>query len=194
MLRVQTSQEKRRLTSVFMAGSGQYLVTVLLSFCYAITACTDGDSVSDDTNTESDSDTDSDSDVDIDTDTDTDSDTESDTGMDNVYRWHTFYGNKSFDYGRSVALDEAGNLFVAGISSTEWYGPTGEPPLNPHPGGYFYDIAVMKLDPDGDYRWHTFYGGFDGDVGSILVDETGNIFVGGFSHFWLHLQRGIGRK
>jgi hypothetical protein len=41
---------------------------------------------------------------------------------------------------------------------------------------------VLKLDPDGVYQWHTFYGAVDTDVGmSLVLDASGNTFVTGYS-------------
>ena len=31
-------------------------------------------------------------------------------------------------------------------------------PLHAHSGGPAYDMFVLKLDTNGAYQWHTFYG------------------------------------
>jgi hypothetical protein len=99
-----------------------------------------------------------------------------------AYRWHTFYGCSSYDYGHSLAVDVTGNTFVTGYSSNSWDGPVGQSPLNAHAGGSD-DLFVLKLDPDGEYEWHAFYGaGSNNDVGySLAVDGEGNLFMIGYS-------------
>lgn len=145
---------------------------------------TDTDSDSDtDMDTDTDSDTDSDTDTDCDagmdgdTDTDTDSDSDSDPGSN--YRWHTFFGSGGMDFGQATAIDTAGNRYVVGTSNS-WNGPGGEPPLHPHSG--YRDIFILKLDPSGAYKWHTFFGSFEEDHGrSLVIDSAGNIYLTGRS-------------
>ena len=44
------------------------------------------------------------------------------------------------------------------------------------------DIVVLKLSPEGNYQWHTFYGSAGGDAGyGIAVDGSDNILVTGYS-------------
>ena len=49
--------------------------------------------------------------------------------------WHTFYGSLTHEYGVSVAVDESGNIYVAGGSFNTWAGPAGESPLHPYSWG-----------------------------------------------------------
>jgi hypothetical protein len=96
--------------------------------------------------------------------------------------WHTFYGSDSgYNWGSSVAVDGCGNIYVTGSSFSSWTGPSGESPLHPHTG--YSDMSVLKLNPNGDYDWHTFYGSDSGhDEGSsVAVDGSGNIYVIGSS-------------
>ncbi len=138
--------------------------------------------------TETDSDTgtsaDTDSDSDSDTDTDTDSDTEPGSD-DDKYQWHTFFGTKDLDRSRSVWVDEAGKILVAGESDVPWDGPGGESPINPHAGNR--QVVVFKMDSSGAYEWHTFFGS-PGSVEynyatSIVTGEDGAIFIAGESSF-----------
>ena len=114
-----------------------------------------------DTDTDADTDIDTDADTDADTDTDTDTDTDADGDPDPAdgnYDWHTFYGPNNNDESYSVTVDTTGNIYILGISETSWDGPDGQSPLNPHPDNEEYHIFVLKLDPNGEYQWHTFYG------------------------------------
>ena len=76
---------------------------------------------------------------------------------DGSYRWHTFYGAAYRDVAYDAVVDADGSLYITGQSEEGWLGPQGEPPL--HPGAEILnDIFVLKLGPDGNYLWHTFYG------------------------------------
>ena len=96
------------------------------------------------------------------------------------YAWHTFYGASLSEEPRSIATDGSGNVYITGDSSVTWNGPAGQPPLHAHSGGY--DIFVLKLDSNGAYQWHTFYGASDYDLGyGIATDGSGNIYATGES-------------
>jgi hypothetical protein len=108
--------------------------------------------------------------------------TDADTDTGGEYLWHTFYGSNLIDDGYSIFVDEDGNVYVTGESDGSWDGPNGENPLNAHYEEQQRDAFVLKLDKDGIYQWHTFFGGADWDIGfSLVIDETGNIFVAGQS-------------
>jgi hypothetical protein len=98
-----------------------------------------------------------------------------------TYQWHTFYGSTSgYDYAYDLALDDSGNIYVAGFSANSWNGPTGQAPLNA--GGGNEDAFVLKLNSSGTYQWHTFYGwGGDDSADGIAIDGSGNVYVTGFS-------------
>ncbi len=93
-----------------------------------------------------------------------------------IYQWHTFYGGSNMDSASAIAVDGNGNVYVAGISGSAWNGPGSTPPLNAYKNSY--DIVVIKLNTNGAYQWHTFYGGSSTDSGnSIAVDGSGNVYV-----------------
>lgn len=99
-----------------------------------------------------------------------------------AYEWHTFYGlATALSEFRGVAVDAAGNVYVAGYAAGTW-----GTPLHPHSGSN--DIVVIKLNKLGAYQWHTFYGAAptaseDGDdeAAGIAVDTAGNVYVSGYS-------------
>jgi len=100
-----------------------------------------------------------------------------------TYQWHTFYGagyQGTYDEGHGIAVDGAGNAYLAMKSDDTWNGPSGELPKNPYVGGP--DIGVVKLDTLGAYQWHTFFGadGADIEPASIAVDGT-SVYVTGNS-------------
>jgi hypothetical protein len=95
---------------------------------------------------------------------------------DGAYQWHTFYGSTGHDYGRAIAVDGR-SVYVAGDGYGTWAGDLGAAPLHPH--GPNRSLAVMKLDTDGAYQWHTFYGA-DEDVGNgVAANGDGYVVVTG---------------
>jgi hypothetical protein len=94
-----------------------------------------------------------------------------------AYQWHTFYGSDASDAGFGVAVDHgSGSVYVTGESESDW----GEP-LHTHDG--FHDTFVLKLNTNGAYQWHTFYGSGAADAGlGIAVDGSGNVYVTGYRH------------
>ena len=100
--------------------------------------------------------------------------------IDPTYTWHTFFGSSAgwgSDVGTSVVIDGSGNIIVAGTSAASWNGPGGQAPLNAYGGA----ITVVKMDSNGVYQWHTFYGWGSDGCGGIAVDGAGNIVVAGDS-------------
>ena len=99
---------------------------------------------------------------------------------DGTYQWHTFYGSTGTDYGSGIAMDGSGNVYVSGFSGSTWKGPNNEDPKNAHSGDS--DIVVLKLNSNGAYQWHTFYGSGNDDFGNgIAVDGSGDVYVTGWS-------------
>jgi hypothetical protein len=99
--------------------------------------------------------------------------------------WHTFYGSANEDRGYSIVRDDDGNIYVVGRSKDTWDGPNSESPLNSHSNsGANADIFVMKLDSNGNYLWHTFYGTSQGaDYAlSAAIDSNNDLYISGFSY------------
>jgi hypothetical protein len=94
------------------------------------------------------------------------------------YQWHTFYGSggNANVYGKGIAIDGGGNVYVSGISWQTWNGPNNAPPLNA--SGSF---AILKLNSSGAYQWHTFDGSGSDYVNGMGMDGSGNLVVTGHS-------------
>jgi hypothetical protein len=90
-------------------------------------------------------------------------------------QWNTFMGSSSSDYGRGIAADGEGGVYVAGSSYLAWGSP-----VNAHAGDY--DAFAAKLDSGGARRWHTFMGSSEEDGGeAIELDGRGNVYVAGYN-------------
>jgi hypothetical protein len=82
--------------------------------------------------------------------------------------WNTFLGGGGADFGQAIALDENGNVYVAGYH-------------------YYTTQAsafVAKLDSNGVLLWTHSYGGdwMTVEAFGIAVDATGNIYLAGYSN------------
>jgi hypothetical protein len=89
--------------------------------------------------------------------------------------WNTFLGASGTDYGRGIAVDGSGNVYVAGQSDAAWGSP-----VRAYAGGS--DAFAVKLNSAGSLTWNTFLGGSGSDNGyGIAVDGSGNVYVTGAS-------------
>ena len=107
-----------------------------------------------------------------------------------AYDWHTFlefeFINTNADGGEMIEVLEDGSILVAGYSSYNFLGPRGEAPLHKNSDPK-QDMFLLKLDPTGEYLWHTFYGaaGKSDSASDIAVDGFDNIYlVGGSGATW----------
>jgi hypothetical protein len=92
------------------------------------------------------------------------------------WAWIKQAGGTSYDLGRAIAVDAAGNSYVSGVfSDTVEFGTTT---LSSNGG---YDIFVAKLDPNGNWLWAQQVGDTNYDEGyAISVDAAGNSYVSGY--------------
>jgi len=97
------------------------------------------------------------------------------SGSDGDLIWNTFMGSGTDDYGKGIAVDTSGNVYVAGYSGATWGTPE-----NPYAGNY--DAFAVKLSSSGVRQWNTFMGSGTDDYGKgIAVDTSGNVYVAGYS-------------
>ena len=94
----------------------------------------------------------------------------------------TFIGGSLSEEGHSIAIDNDGNIFVSGHTKSSDYPMAGSPYNDSHNGGV-KDINVSKLSSDlSTLLASTFIGGNDDENSNFLaVDNSGNIFVSGYS-------------
>jgi hypothetical protein len=104
-------------------------------------------------------------------------------GTDGDLLWGTFIGGSREDYGLAIAMDPAGNVWMAGATdSNDIPVPNGIYTQKPEPDGS--DMYIAKLSADGrNLLWGTYLGGTGSDTGwAIALDPQGDVIVGGMTH------------
>ncbi len=92
--------------------------------------------------------------------------------------YSTYLGGSDFDWANGIGLDTAGNVYVAGYTSSFDFPTTGGVQA-----GFdgLYDAFVSMINTTGGVLvFSTYYGGSGSDVANaITVDGSGNMYVGG---------------
>jgi uncharacterized repeat protein (TIGR01451 family) len=93
--------------------------------------------------------------------------------------YSTYIGGQSYDQGLGIAVDEGGNAFVTGLTSS---GDFPKVPDVPAPGGG--DAFVTELNAAGSALvYSTLLGGSDFDQGdAIALDASGRAYVTGYTY------------
>ncbi len=99
-----------------------------------------------------------------------------------VRQWATYYGGSSYDVAYDITADNAGNVYITGLTYSSDFPVYIEDSnmyfQNAKAGGY--DIFILKFNNNGIRQWATYYGGAHIDAGyGITADNTGNIFIAG---------------
>lgn len=99
----------------------------------------------------------------------------------------TLIGGTNDDHGHSIIFDNAGDLYIAGRSSSSDY-PTTPGAFDrtyngPHSDGWYGDLIITKVSPDlSQLLSSTYLGGSDEDIGNaVTLDNAGNLYVVGTS-------------
>ena len=100
-------------------------------------------------------------------------------GSDLIYA--TFLGGSDFETGWGIELDEAGNAYLAGYTTSPDFATT--PGAFDSSLGGTSDAFVAKLNPTGAALiYATLLGGESGDFGwAVAVDQAGSAYVTGFT-------------
>jgi Beta-propeller repeat len=103
-----------------------------------------------------------------------------------VLQWHTFMGSGAADYGEGIAVDNSGNVYIAGHSNAPWGRPA-----KAYAGRT--DCFVAKLDGIGVRQWHMFLGSPEYDVcRGIAFGGRDYVYTAGSSEApWSTLGAGI---
>lgn len=93
--------------------------------------------------------------------------------------WSTYLGGTGVETPHGVAVDAAGNIYVAGTTASGDFPVTGGV-IQPGPATPT-DVVVTKLRADGTtIVWSTYLGGSQSEDGrAIAVDASGNVYVTG---------------
>lgn len=98
-------------------------------------------------------------------------------GNDLVYS--TFLGGIGDEDGRGIAVDDFGQAYVTG-STTSFDFPVTAASFQPFYGGGASDAFVTKVSPDGNYLvYSTFLGGAESDAGNGIALRSGFAYVTG---------------
>jgi Beta-propeller repeat len=99
--------------------------------------------------------------------------------IDPVIAYSTYLGGSMDDGGSAVAVDNTGNVYVTGDTTSANF-PTASP-MQPAYGGGTSNAFVAKLDPTGStLLYSTYLGGEGFDRGNgIAVDGTGSVYIAG---------------
>jgi hypothetical protein len=100
--------------------------------------------------------------------------------IDPQLRYSTFLGGGEWDESDAIALDNAGNVYVTGRTSSNDFPTTAGAYDGTYNGGYG-DVFVGVLDPTlSSLRYATFLGGSSDAYGrAIALDDAGNVYVTG---------------
>lgn len=92
---------------------------------------------------------------------------------DGSLQWTRQFGTSNADFGRDVAVDPTGNMFVAGFTEGSFPG---------HSSFGAQDAFVVAFDPTGSPIWTAQFGTLATDQGeAVAVDGQGNVYVTGMT-------------
>ena len=96
------------------------------------------------------------------------------------FAWAKGFGGTSDDFGNSIAVDAAGNVYTTGrFKNTADFDP-GPGVFNLVSSGGI-DIYISKLDASGSLVWARKAGASGLDEGlDVVVDDSGNVYVSGY--------------
>ncbi len=95
------------------------------------------------------------------------------------YLWAHGMGNTDYDQGKLVKVDGSGNVYTTGIfSGTVDFDP-GAGTFNLSSSGGT-DMYIAKYSAAGNFLWAGSIGGYNDSPSAMVLDPTGNLFVGGY--------------
>ncbi len=112
--------------------------------------------------------------------------------------YSTYIGGSGDEFGTDIAVDNAGNIYISGTTTSANFPTVNALQSNYNGGQFFGDAFVTKISADGStILYSTYLGGQDDDESNaIAVDNSGNVYVagntGGVSPFPLQPIPGVG--
>ncbi|MBC7909664.1 MAG: SBBP repeat-containing protein [Pyrinomonadaceae bacterium] len=96
----------------------------------------------------------------------------------NTFAYAGILGGSAFERINDIAVDSAGNAYLAGTTTSPNF-PTAGPPIQAAPGGG-EDAFFTRLSPTGAITYSTYLGTASSQSGeSIALDSTGNVYLTG---------------
>lgn len=103
-------------------------------------------------------------------------------GKNHNVHWNTYYGGSAIDAGANTHVDNAGNIYVVGITESSNFPSTEGIVIQDQFAEGGSDAFVLKFDKNRKRDWATFYGGEEGDGGlTIAVDEQQYVYFTGYT-------------
>ncbi len=94
--------------------------------------------------------------------------------------WGTYYGQYGLDIINGTATDAAGNVYIAGTTSSD--STIAFNGFQNNMNSFENEAFLAKFDPAGNRLWATYYGGTQRDWGTgVAVDSWGNVYLVGFT-------------
>jgi len=105
---------------------------------------------------------------------------------DGALSWARTWGGEGYDDGPTVAVDNMGGVYVAGMyaSTNINFDPAGGERGLGHPAsdtGFMVDVFLSKFDANGNFLWVRTWGGQGAeDAGMVAAtDAAGNVYIAG---------------
>jgi uncharacterized repeat protein (TIGR01451 family) len=97
-----------------------------------------------------------------------------------VRQWGTYYGGSGSDAGLSSCIDQNGNLYLAGLTTTTSGSAIASGGHQNIFGGGTSDAFIVKFDNNGLRQWGSYYGGSGNEFGrATYFDLLGNVYLAG---------------
>ncbi|MGA2116601.1 MAG: SBBP repeat-containing protein [Bryobacteraceae bacterium] len=101
-----------------------------------------------------------------------------------AYVWATVFGGSELDSAQAVAVDAAGNPYVAGVTSSLDFPTVNafQPTNASQPAGRFNSAFITRFDTNGKIIYSSYLGGSSNQtVTAIAADADGNAYVAGYT-------------
>lgn len=97
-----------------------------------------------------------------------------------VRQWGTYYGPDTIQYGNGCAVNELGEVFLAGLTSAHW--GIADAGFQNTFGGGLADAFIAKFDGSGARLWGTYYGGSGDESGeACALGNDGSVYLSGWT-------------
>ncbi len=96
------------------------------------------------------------------------------------FLWARSIGGMWPDFGSDVSTDETGNVILVGRFADSVDFDPGPGSFILSASSFFYDLFILKLDPNGAFRWANSFGGETNEsANSVVTDDLGNSYLTG---------------